>query len=148
LIGAGIPEPLSRSIADLAALSGAPDIVLNAQKTGKPVRTVASAHFGSDDALGIGALVAASALLPLADAYDRLARDRAVAIIGGAHRRITAKIVELYTSDGEPGKALDSWIAADPSVLRARERLNVIVASSASIAKLTVAAGLLDDLAR
>jgi glutamate dehydrogenase len=81
LSGAGIPEPLSRSIADLAALSSAPDIVLNVQKTGKPVRTVASAHFGSDDALGIGAL-------------------------------------------------------------------NAIAASAASIAKLTVAAGLLDDLAR
>jgi glutamate dehydrogenase len=148
LVRAGIPQPLSRSIADLAALSGAPDIVLNVQKTGKPVRTVASAHFGSDDALGIGALVAASAQLPLADAYDRLARDRAVATIGDAHRRITAKIVELYTADGEPRKALDSWIAVDPSVLRSRERLNLIAASSTSIAKLTVAAGLLDDLAR
>ena len=148
LVGAGIPEPLSRSIADLAALSSAPDIVLNVQKTGKPVRTVASAHFGSDDALGIGALVAGAAQLPLADAYDRLARDRAVATIGDAHRRITAKIVELHPADGEPGKALDSWIAADPTVGRARERLNAIAASAASIAKLTVAAGLLDDLAR
>ena len=148
LVDAGIPKPLSRSIADLAALSSAPDIVLNVQKTGKPVRTVASAHFGSDDALGIGALLAAAAQLPLPDAYDRLARDRAVAVIGDAHRRITAKIVELYAVDGEPGKALESWIAADPSVGRARERLNAIAASAASIAKLTVAAGLLYDLAR
>jgi glutamate dehydrogenase len=146
LVDAGIPKPLSRSIADLAALSRAPDIVLNAQKTGKPICDVAIAHFGSDDALGIGALVSSAAQMPLADAYDRLARDRAVAIIGAAHRRITAKIVGLYPVDGESGKALDSWIAADQTVGRARERLNAIAASPASIAKLTVAAGLLEDL--
>ncbi|MBV8442232.1 MAG: NAD-glutamate dehydrogenase, partial [Hyphomicrobiales bacterium] len=143
LVSAGIPKPLSRSIADLAPLSSAPDIVLNAQKTGKPVRAIARAHFGSDDALGIGPLVAAAAQMPLADAYDRLARDRAVAIIGAAHRGITAKIVGLYAVDG-----VDFWIAADSSVGRARERLNAIANSPASIAKLTVAAGLLDDLAR
>jgi glutamate dehydrogenase len=106
------------------------------------------AHFGSDDALGIGALVAAAAQMPLADAYDRLARDRAVAIIGAAHRRITARIVEVHAVDGEPEKSLDLWIAADHMVGRARERLNAIAASPVSIAKLTVATGLLDDLAR
>jgi glutamate dehydrogenase len=148
LVSAGIPRQLSRSIADLAALSSAPDIVLVARMTGKPVSAVAMAHFGSDDALGIGALVTAAAQMPLADAYDRLARDRAVATIGAAHRRITAKIVELHAVDGEPEKSLDSWIAADHMVGRARERLNAIAASPVSIAKLTVAAGLLDDLAR
>jgi glutamate dehydrogenase len=148
LVSAGIPRQLSRSIADLAALSSAPDIVLVARMTGKPVSAVAMAHFGSDDALGIGALVAAAAQMPLADAYDRLARDRALAIVDAAHRGLTAKIVELGAVDGEPGKALDSWITTDPTVGRARERLNAIVASPASIAKLTVAAGLLGDLAR
>jgi glutamate dehydrogenase len=141
LVSAGIPTPLSWSIADLAVLSRAPDIVLNAQKTGRPVRDVAIAHFDSDDALGVGALVAAAAQMPLADAYDRLARDRAVATIGAAHRGITAKIVRLNAVDG-----VDSWIAADHTAGRARERLKAIAASPASIAKLTVAAGLLDDL--
>ena len=88
--------------------------------TGTPVSAVAMPHFGSDDALGIGARVAAAAPMPLADAYDRLARDRAVAIIGTAHRRITARIVELHAVDGEPEKSLDSWIAADQTVRRAR----------------------------
>ena len=102
------------------------------------------AHFGSDDALGIGALVTAAAQMPLADAYDRLARDRAVAIVSAAHRKITAKIVELYAWMASQGKR---W-TADATVGRARERLNAIAASPVSIAKLTVAAGLLDDLAR
>ena len=73
LVSTGIPRQLSRSIADLAALSSAPDIVLIAGITGKPVRAVAIAHFGSDDVLRIGALIAAAAHIPLADAYDRLA---------------------------------------------------------------------------
>jgi glutamate dehydrogenase len=148
LVSAGIPMQLSRSIADLAALASAPDIVLVARMTGKRVSAVAIAHFGSDDVLGIGALVTAAAQMPLADAYDRLARDRAVAIVGAAHRRITAKILGPYAVDGEPEKSLDSWTAADHTVGRARERLNAIAASPASIAKLTVAAGLLEDLAR
>jgi glutamate dehydrogenase len=148
LVSAGVPRQLSHSIADLDALSSAPDIVLTARTTAKSIHAVAIAHFGSDDVLSIGALVAAAAHMPLTDVYDRLARDRAVAIVGAAHRGITAKIVGLYTVDGEPERALDSWIAGDHTVGRACERLNAIAASPASIAKLTVAAGLLDDLVR
>jgi glutamate dehydrogenase len=147
-VQAMIPESLSHSIADLAALSSAPDIVLIAQMSGKSIRSVAPMHFASDDAFGIGALVAAAAQLPLADAYDRLARDRAVTVVGAAHRGITAKIVAMQASNGEPKNALDAWLAATPTAARSRERLNAIVASPVSIAKLTVAAGLLDDLAR
>jgi glutamate dehydrogenase len=148
LAGAGVPEPLSRSIGDLAALSSAPDIVLVAQMSRKPVPAVATAHFGGDDSLGIGAIVEAAQKMHLADAYDRLARDRALATINSAHRGITAKIVGLQALDAEPGKALDSWVATDSKAAPARDRLRAIGASSASIAKLTVAAGLLDDLAR
>jgi glutamate dehydrogenase len=147
-VRAMVPEPLSGSIANLRPLSSAPDIVLVAQTSGKPIRSVAPVHFASDDAFGIGALVAAAAQLPLADAYDRLARDRAVAVVGAAHRGITAKIVALHASDGEPRNALDAWLAASPTAARSRERLTAIAASPVSIAKLTVAAGLLDDLAR
>ena len=53
----------------------------------------------------------------------------------------------MHAVDGEPEKSLDLWIAADHMV-GARERLNAIAASPVSIAKLTVATGLLDDLAR
>ncbi|SEC15850.1 glutamate dehydrogenase [Rhizobiales bacterium GAS191] len=148
LIKAGAPEPLARAIADLASLSSAPDIVMIAQKSGKPIEAVAAAHFGTDDMLGIGTLCAAAAQMPLADAYDRLARDRAVATIGAAHRGITAKVVALHAGDDEPTGGLEAWIAADANVERARQRLTALGGSTASIARLTVAAGLLDDLAR
>jgi glutamate dehydrogenase len=148
LIKAGAPEPLARAIADLASLSSAPDIVMIAQKSGKPIEAVAAAHFGTDDMLGIGTLCAAAAQMPLADAYDRLARDRAVATIGAAHRGITAKVVALHAGDDEPTGGLEAWMAADANVERARQRLTALGGSTASIARLTVAAGLLDDLAR
>ena len=148
LMQMGAPEPLARALADLASLSSAPDIVVIAGSSGKPIEAVAMAHFGIDDMLGIGALVAAADKMPLADAYDRLARDRAVATIGAAHRGITAKVVALHASEDLPGSALDAFLAADPNVARARERLGLLAASAPSIAKLTVAAGLLDDLAR
>ncbi|MBV9112422.1 MAG: NAD-glutamate dehydrogenase [Hyphomicrobiales bacterium] len=148
LVQIGAPEPLAHALADLASLSSAPDIVVIAGTSGKPIDAVAMAHFGIDDMLGIGALVAAAGRMPLADAYDRLARDRAVATIGAAHRGITAKIVALHASEEAPGSALDAFLAADANVARARERLVLLAASPPSIARLTVAAGLLDDLAR
>ena len=147
LIKAGAPELLARAIADLASLSSAPDIVLIAQKSGKPIEAVASAHFGTDDMLGIGALCKAAADMPLADAYDRLARDRAVATIGAAHRGITAKVVSLH-GEGDQAGGLEAWMAANPDVERNRQRLAALAGSAPSIAKLTVAAGLLDDLAK
>ncbi len=52
----GAPEPLARALADLASLSSAPDIVVIAGASGKPIEAVAVAHFGIDDMLGIGAL--------------------------------------------------------------------------------------------
>ncbi|MFI5010849.1 MAG: NAD-glutamate dehydrogenase [Hyphomicrobiales bacterium] len=148
LVKAGAPEPLAQAIADLASLSSAPDIVLIAQASGKPIEAVAVAHFGIDDMLGVGALTEAAGRMPLADAYDRLARDRAVATIGAAHRGITAKVVALHGTDDRPGAALDAWAKADANAASARRRLGTLAASAASIAKLTVAAGLLDDLAR
>jgi glutamate dehydrogenase len=148
LVNAGAPESLARALADLACLSSAPDIVVIAEKSGKPIQAVAAAHYGIDDALGIGALCAAAASMPLADAYDRLARDRAVATIGAAHRGITAKVVARHSDEEQPGSALDAFLAADANVAGARARLAALAASAPSIAKLTVAAGLLDDLAR
>ncbi len=147
IVKAGAPEPLARPLADLACLSSAPDIVMIAQGSGKPIEAVAKVHFGIDDLIGIGTLGAAAAHMPLADAYDRLARDRAIATIGAAHRGITAKVVERPAPEDGPGGALAAW-SADPNVARARERLQALAASAPSIAKLTVAAGLLDDLAR
>jgi glutamate dehydrogenase len=144
----GAPEPLARALADLASLSSAPDIVVIARASGKPIEAVAMAHFGIDDRLAISALVGAAGNMPLADAYDRLARDRAVVTIGAAHRGITAKIVELHATEDAPGGALDAFMAANGNLARAREHLGRLAASAPSIARLTVAAGLLDDLAR
>ena len=135
----GAPEPLARALADLASLSSAPDIVVIAGKSGKPIEAVAMAHFGIDDRLGIGALIGAAGEMPLADAYDRLARDRAVATIGAAHRGITAKIVALHATEDAPTAAIDAFMAANGDVARAREQLGRLAASAPSIARLTVA---------
>ena len=105
-------------------------------------------NFGIDDRLRIGALVGAAGKMPLADAYDRLARDRAVATIGAAHRGIAAKVVALHETENAPDAALDGFMAANQNVARASEHLGLLAGSAPSIARLTVAAGLLDDLAR
>jgi glutamate dehydrogenase len=147
VIKAGAPEPLAHAIANLSSLSSAPDIVLIAQNSGKPIEAVAATQFGIDDLFGIGMLSRAAADMPLADAYDRLARDRAVGTIGAAHRGITAKVAARHEAEGKAGAALEAW-SQEPNIARARERLRALSGSGISIAKLTVAAGLLDDLAR
>ena len=143
----GAPEALARAIADLTSLAGAPDIVTIAQAAGRPIETVAGVHFGVDDLLGTGALSQAAADMPLADAYDRLARDRASATVGAAHRGITAKLVGGL-GDGETAAEALAAFGGQANVARARESLRALAGSALSIAKLTVAAGLLDDLAR
>jgi glutamate dehydrogenase len=129
-------------------LASAPDIVTIAGASGKPVEAVAAAHFGLDDLLAIDNLVSTAAGMPLADGYDRLARDRALTIIGAAHRGITAKVVALHGPEDRPGAALEAWLTRETSVGKAQERLKALAETSPSVAKLTVAAGLLDDLAR
>ena len=119
LVKMGAPEPLARALADLASLSSAPDIVVIAGTSGKPIEAVAVAPFRRRRHARDRRLERRRKQMPLADAYDRLARDRAIATIGTAHRGITAKVVALHATDDAPGAALDAFMAKDPNVARA-----------------------------
>ena len=72
------PSRLARRIAALPDLVAAPDIVLTAQRTGKPVADIARTHFAIEAAFRLGALISAARDIAVSDYFDRLALDRAI----------------------------------------------------------------------
>jgi glutamate dehydrogenase len=147
LVAGGVPEELARRVSALQDLVAAPDIVLVSGRTGRPVAEIARIHFAVDGLFGLGELAGAAAGIQVVDHYDRLARDRAVDAVAGAHRKLTA---EIAGRKGEAGpERVGSWAAArGGEVERIRSAVQTIAASGLTVSKLTVAASLLADLAK
>jgi glutamate dehydrogenase len=146
LMEAGIPEKLAGRIANLAALTAAPDIVLVADRTGKAIGDVASTYFAVGSFFRLDRIADAAGNIPVTDYFDRLALDRARDSIGDAERRLTAAMV----ANGAAGAgAVAAWVAPRQSeVERIRMAIHEIAASGLTLSKLAVAASLLGDLVK
>ncbi|HRK24229.1 MAG TPA: NAD-glutamate dehydrogenase [Beijerinckiaceae bacterium] len=144
--GKGVPQTLAMSIVDLPALVTAPDAVLVAEQTGKPVRDVLETLFALADRFNIGRIRQAAATIPARDRFERLAIDRAIDGMDLSLRRLAGEVIAGYG----PGMAGVATFAAKRG--RAVERITAaieeIVASGLTQAKLTIAANLLGDLVR
>jgi glutamate dehydrogenase len=140
-----VPADLARAIADLDALAAAPDAILVAETLARPVADAAAAHYALGRRFRFQAVVALGRAVPVADDYERLARDRAIDSIQDAHRRATTAAL------GEGGSgtaAAERWLAAhDSRVRRVAAEIEAIAASGLSLAKLVVAASLAGELA-
>ncbi|MET0530081.1 MAG: NAD-glutamate dehydrogenase [Microvirga sp.] len=146
LVDQGTPEELAHRIASLPDLVAAPDIVLTAQKTGKPIREIACTHFALEAVFRLGALIGAAQDIVVSDYFDRLALDRAIDSIAYAHRGLTA---EVSMQDSSGVDAVQAWSEKRGSdVSRIRGAVDGIVSSGLTLSKITVATSLLGDLAR
>ena len=146
LAAGGVPEALAQRIAGLSELAAAPDLVLIADRTGKPIDTIAATYFAAEAYFRIDRVIAAARGVAVADYFDRLALDRALDTIGVAERRLTAAMVETAKSGAE---AVEAWIAPrQVEVERIRAAIHQIAGSGLTLSKLTVAASLLGDLAK
>ncbi len=85
--GAGAPHR------GLAALKAAPDIVLVADRAGKPVAEVTATYFATESFFQLDRVAGAASGIAVSDYFDRLALDRALDSIGDAERRLTAAMV-------------------------------------------------------
>ena len=143
---AGVPAALAGSIANLRALNSAPDIVLVADRTGKPVAEVAATYFAAGTFFQLDRITGATGTIPIADYFDRLALDRARESIGDAERRLTAAMI----GNGSSGAAaVDAWVAPRKNeVERVRVAIHEIANSGLTLSKLSVAASLLGDLVK
>ncbi len=105
---AGVPDDLARRLADLPLLAAAPDVVLVADRTGKPVAEVAATYFAAGAFFKLDRIVGAARGIQVADYFDRLALDRALDSIGAAERRLAAEMV----ANGHAGaEAVETWVA-------------------------------------
>ena len=142
-----MPEALARRIANMPALAAAPDMVLVADRTRKPIADDRRDLFRGR---GLSSASTASRRRRAAswssDYFDRLALDRALDSIGDAERRLTAAMV----ANGAVGEAaVQAWVKPrQAEVERIRTAIHEIAGSGLTLSKLTVAASLLGDLAR
>jgi glutamate dehydrogenase len=143
---AGVPGDLARRFANLPLLKAAPDIVLVADRTQRPVAEVAATYFAAQAFFRVDRITDAAGEIAVVDYFDRLALDRALDSIGDAGRRITAAMV----GNGAGGAgAVDAWVTPRKAeVERIRASIHQIAGSGLTLSKLSVAASLLGDLAR
>jgi glutamate dehydrogenase len=146
LTHAQVPDELARRIADLPLLAAAPDVVLVADRTKKPVPEVAATYFAAGDYFKLDRIVDAARGINVTDYFDRLALDRTLDSIGAAERRLAAEMLR----DGAAGsQAVEAWVNTRQSeVGRIRAAVDEIAGSGLTLSKLAVAASLLGDLVR
>jgi glutamate dehydrogenase len=143
----GAPRRIARRIAELPALSFASDIVLVAERCGTGTAATAGAFFGVLETFGLARIIDAGSAIILADRFDRMALDRALANLLRAQRDLTADV--LASGSGESGERLAAWRAARPeAVERVVAAVQSLTEGEMTVSRLSVAAGLLADLAR
>jgi glutamate dehydrogenase len=137
----GVPEDLARRLCALPWLAQSTDIVLVADAARVPIADAALATFALRDAFALSDIAAAAKRIVVIDYYESLALDRALSDLAGTSRRIAVSALR------QGGVA--AWTAkAGPALERTRASLvDIASAKGLTVAKLTVAAGLLADLA-
>jgi glutamate dehydrogenase len=141
LQSAGVPADLAERLAALPALEQATDAVVIAEATGCPLDAAAGAIFAVAEWLGLGSLRARAAAYRVSDVYERLAIDRSMAAIGTAERQIAIAVIRAGSGD------VAQWALAHADAARLRETVAEIARTDFTLARLTVVAGLLADLA-
>ncbi|AEQ53238.1 NAD-glutamate dehydrogenase [Pelagibacterium halotolerans] len=143
----GTPPDLARSIAALSVLSLAPDAVLVAHKCNAEVRDAARAMFAVIEMFRLGRLTEQGAAIDAADRFDRMAIDRALANLTRGLRDLTTDI--LSSGDGPVEDRIAAWKTPRATTIsRMGETVADLIAGDLTISRLSVAAGLLSDLAR
>jgi glutamate dehydrogenase len=141
LVKQGVPEELARRLVALPHLSDAPDIVLVASGAKVAIADAARVYFKVAELFALGEITTAAKALPVTGYYERLALDRAISSLAASNRKIAARALKAG--------GLDGWMQAyGPVVERSRAAMRDIASGSdLTVAKLSVAAGLLADLA-
>jgi glutamate dehydrogenase len=143
----GAPSGIARRVAELSAMSFATDIALVAERTRSQVGTAAGAFFGVLDLFGLAQIVETGSHIVLADRFDRMALDRALANLMRAQRDLTTDV--LGFGHGEIDARLAAWHQARPEAIdRVVASVGSLTKGEMTVSRLSVAAGLLSDLAR
>jgi len=147
LVGQGVPEPVARSVAELGVLSYASDIVLVSERAGVPVGEGATVFFGVLAAFDLWPVIEQGRALVLSDRFERMALDRALANLMRAQRDLTADVLNGET--GAVVQRLANWSDRQATgIERTRLAVSELTRGTLTVSRLSVAAGLLADLAQ
>jgi glutamate dehydrogenase len=142
LAAKGVPAELAQRVAELPVLGYASDIVLVSERAGVSVADGAAAFFGVFAAFALWPVIEQGRALTLSDRFERMALDRALANLMRAQRDLTADV--LKTEGG-----LDGWAARQQAgIARTAAAVTELTQGQLTVSRLSVAAGLLADLAR
>ena len=138
---------LARRFAELPVLSLSTDITLIAEKAVVPVRDAATACFGVLETFGLGRVMEGGGMIVLTDKFDRMALDRALANLMRALRDLAGDA--LGAGKGDVGQRVAAWrkLHAD-AIDRVSAAVRDLTEGDMTVSRLSVAAGLLGDLAR
>ncbi len=143
----GVPETLAQRIADLSVLSFASDIVQVSERSQVSVPDAATAFFAVFDTFGLLSAIEQGRALTLPDRFDRMALDRALANLMRAQRDLTADV--LKADSGPVAGRLEAWKATQQAgIERTAAAVAELTQGELTVSRLSVAAGLLADLAR
>lgn len=143
----GVPAKLAEEISELALMTLVPEIMQIAAETGETLSRTAQGYFAVTDTLRINRLLAASDRVPATEQFEAMALSRAVSDIAAARRDITAAALREQKKERNPVAA---WEESERvRVAQATGQLRLLTEKGeTTLAKITVAAGLLNDLAR
>ena len=140
-----VPELLAARLALLPTLARASDVVLIADRTGRSIADAAKAYFAVSERFGFGRIDAMTEEVATADYYESLALQKARDSLETAHRELAQKVL----ANGSGGDVAAWEAAAGERVTATAEQVEKIVSDRRpSMAKVTVAASLLSELAR
>ncbi len=144
---AGLPEGLASEIAHLLGFALVPEIMQIAERTGETLVRAAESYFAVTRTFRIGRLLAAGARIVTSDHYESLALARSLDQIASARRDIVTAVLSNHGKEKLPVQA---WHAGDRIRINriAEELSSLSEGGDPNLARITVAAGLLTDLAR
>jgi glutamate dehydrogenase len=140
-----VPEALAARLALLPMLADAANVVVIADRAGRSLEESAKAYFAISNRFGFSRIDRMTAEVPVADYYEGLALQKARDSLEGAHRELAQKVI----ANGSGGDVAKWEASAGERVGSTAEQVEKIVQDRRpSMAKVTVAAGLLSELAR
>jgi glutamate dehydrogenase len=143
----GTPRDIAKTVAQLPVMGLATDIVLVSERSKVSVASSAAAFFGVLETFNLGAIIEQASRIVLSDRFDRMALDRALANLMRAQRDLAVDV--LTAGSGPIAGRQNKWKASqNDAVNRAIGAVASLTEGELTVSRLSVAAGLLSDLAR
>ena len=144
LVARKVPKEVAQKITYLQHLSRAPDVILVAAQSKKPVEDVARVFYGLGASLNLDRIAAGAGAIPVVDYFERLAVNRTLESIFASQRGLSAQIL---AKSGAKKNAWEAWSSKNShSVGRAQTAIEELVSGHLTLAKLAVASSHLRDL--